>query len=225
MSGAKTALGLLVVCVEFAIPLQTASAAPLDAYVTEAAMRTHIPPAWITAVMRAESQGDASAVSPKGAMGLMQIMPDTWRELRATLNLGADPYDPHDNIAAGAAYLRWLHDRYGDAGFLAAYNAGPGRYEQLLTAGKTLPDEVKKYVAKVIRLLRGMSVGSTLSSVGFVARPHEQTPSGSPLFVGAFASRKATQDTPEVMPIFVQVLRSKTPSHGLFIPISQRSAP
>lgn len=151
----KTALGLLVVCAEFAIPLQTASAAPLNTYVTEAAMRAHIPPAWITAVMRAESQGDASAVSPKGAMGLMQIMPDTWRELRYALNLGADPYDPHDNITAGAAYLRWLHDRYGNAGFLAAYNAGPGRYEQLLTSGKMLPDETRKYVARVVRLLHG----------------------------------------------------------------------
>jgi len=113
----KTMPGLLVVCAGFACPMQTASAAPFDAYVTEAATRASIPPAWITAVMRAESQGDASAVSPKGAMGLMQIMPDTWRELRATLNLGANPYDPYDNIVAGAAYLRRLHDRYGDMGF------------------------------------------------------------------------------------------------------------
>ncbi|MBV0888859.1 lytic transglycosylase domain-containing protein [Komagataeibacter oboediens] len=221
----KTALGLLVVCAEFAIPLQTASAAPLNTYVTEAAMRAHIPPTWITAVMRAESQGDASAVSPKGAMGLMQIMPNTWRELRAALNLGADPYDPHDNIMAGAAYLRWLHDRYGDAGFLAAYNAGPGRYEQLLTAGKTLPDETKKYVARVIRLLHGESIGSTLSDVDFVARPHEQTPSGNQLFVGAFASREMTHGAPELMPIFARVMPSNAPPSGLFVTVSQRSVP
>lgn len=220
----KTMPGLLVVCAGFAIHIQTASAAPFDAYVTDAATRAHIPPTWITAVMRAESQGDASAVSPKGAMGLMQIMPNTWRELRAALNLGADPYDPHDNIMAGAAYLRWLHDRYGDAGFLAAYNAGPGRYEQLLTAGKMLPDETRKYVAKVIRLLRGVSVGGTISGVGFVDRPHEQTPSGNPLFVGEFVSQEAVQDAPEVMPIFVQAIRSKAPRHGLFVPVSQRGA-
>nr|WP_244182271.1 lytic transglycosylase domain-containing protein [Gluconacetobacter entanii] len=193
--------------------MQSVSAAPFDAYVTDAATRAHIPPAWITGVMHAESQGDASAVSPRGAMGLMQIMPDTWRQLRAALKLGADPYDPHDNITVGAAYLRWLHDRYGDAGFLAAYNAGPGRYEQLLTAGKMLPDETRKYVAKVIRLLRGVSVGGTISGVDFVDRPHEQTPSGSPLFVGEFASREATQNAPEVMPIFVQAIRSKAPPH------------
>ena len=76
----KTVPGLLVVCAGFAIPMQTASAAPFDTYVTEAATRANIPPAWITAVMRAESQGDVHAASPKGAMGLMQIMPDTWRE-------------------------------------------------------------------------------------------------------------------------------------------------
>ena len=75
--------------------------------------------------MRVESLGDPLALSPKGAMGLMQIMPDTWSELRSRYGLGADPYDPHDNIIAGAAYLRELHDRYGERGFLAAYNAGP----------------------------------------------------------------------------------------------------
>ncbi|GAN88102.1 lytic transglycosylase [Komagataeibacter intermedius TF2] len=221
----KTVPGLLVVCAGFAIPMQTASAAPFETYVAEAATRANIPPAWIAAVMRAESTGDASAVSPKGAMGLMQIMPGTWRELRHALNLGADPYDPHDNIAAGAAYLRWLHERYGDAGFLAAYNAGPGRYEQLLTSGKMLPDETKKYVSRVTRLLHGVSVDGTISGVDFVDQPHEQTPSGSPIFVGAFASREATQGAPEVMPIFVQAIRSKTPPHGLFVPVSQRSAP
>lgn len=106
----------------------------------------------------------------------------------------------------------------GDAGFLAAYNAGPGRYEQLLTSGKMLPDETRKYVTRVTRLLRGMSVGSTISGVGFVARPHEQTPSNSPLFVGAFTSREMAQDAPEVM-------RSKPRPQGLFIPVSQKDAP
>ncbi|WEQ53684.1 lytic transglycosylase domain-containing protein [Komagataeibacter oboediens] len=204
--------------------MQTTSAAPFDAYVTEAATRAHIPPAWITAVMHAESQGDASAVSPKGAMGLMQIMPNTWRELRAALNLGADPYDPHDNITAGAAYLRLLHDRYGDTGFLAAYNAGPGRYEQLLTTGKTLPDETRKYVARVTRMLRGESVGRSISGAYFVNQSHAEMPSGNRLFVGPFASQGAAQDAREEMPIFVQVIRSKAPPHGLFVPVSQRGA-
>ncbi|MBS0989210.1 lytic transglycosylase domain-containing protein [Acetobacter okinawensis] len=225
----KTVPGLLVVCAGFACPMQTASAAPFDAYVSEAATRANIPPAWITAVMRAESQGDASAVSPRGAMGLMQIMPDTWRELRAALNLGADPYDPHDNIVAGAAYLRWLHDRYGDAGFLAAYNAGPGRYEQLLTAGKVLPDETRKYVTKVVRLLHEVSIGSVIFNTGrstnSVSRLPDKTPSGSPLFVGPFASQTVVQNALEVMPVSDHVMRFVAPPQGLFVSVSQRRAP
>ncbi|OAG75639.1 lytic transglycosylase [Acetobacter malorum] len=221
----KTVPGLLVVCAGFAIPMQTTRAAPFDAYVSEAATRANIPSAWITAVMRAESTGDASAVSPKGAMGLMQIMPDTWRELRATLNLGADPYDPHDNIVAGAAYLRWLHDRYGDAGFLAAYNAGPGRYEELLRGSRALPDETRKYVTRVTRLLRGEAVGCTIPDAGFVNQSHAETPSGSPLFVGPFASQTVVQNAPEVMPVSGHVMQFVAPPQGLFVSVSQRSAP
>jgi SLT domain-containing protein len=205
--------------------MQTTSATPFDAYVTEAATRANIPPAWITAVMRAESQGDVHAASPKGGMGLMQIMPDTWQELRASLNLGADPYDPRDNIVAGAAYLRWLHDRYGDAGFLAAYNAGPGRYEELLRGSRTLPDETKKYVAKVIGLLRGKTVGGAIYDTDFAARTPRETPFGSPLFVSPFASRTVVQNAPEVMPVSDHVMRFVAPPHGLFVSVSQRSAP
>ena len=82
--------------------------------------------------MRVESGVDARAVSPKGAMGLMQIMPETYSELRDRYALGANPYDPRNNILAGAAYLREMHDRFGAPGFLAAYNVGPRRYEEHL---------------------------------------------------------------------------------------------
>ena len=58
----------------------------------------------------------------------MQIMPQTWAGLRSRYGVGANPFDPHDNIFAGAAYLHELHDRYGATGLLAGYNAGPGRY-------------------------------------------------------------------------------------------------
>jgi soluble lytic murein transglycosylase-like protein len=74
-------------------------------------------------------------------MGLMQIMPLTRSELRARYDLGVDPYDPRDNILAGAAYLRELYQRFGTPGFLAAYNAGPTRYESHLATGRSLPDE------------------------------------------------------------------------------------
>ncbi|HUJ46995.1 MAG TPA: lytic transglycosylase domain-containing protein [Rhizomicrobium sp.] len=137
-----------------------------ERFVAEAALRFGIPTSWITAVMQAESRGVVRAVSPKGAMGLMQIMPDTWSGLRSRYGLGPNPFDPHDNIVAGAAYLRELHDRYGTAGFLAAYNAGPGRYEDHLTSGRPLPAETQAYVAALALLLRDNgSMGNVITAI------------------------------------------------------------
>jgi len=114
----------------------------------EASRRFHIPPQWIRAVMRAESYDDACAVSVKGAIGLMQIMPATYEELRLKHALGPDPFNPGDNILAGAAYLSEMFERYGEDGFLAAYNAGPHRYEDYLQ-GRPLPAETVDYVAEI----------------------------------------------------------------------------
>ena len=101
---------------------------PNAQYVTEASLRFGIPEHWIRAVMRVESAGDLRAVSSAGAIGLMQIMPDTWAGLRLRHRLGRDPFDRRDNILAGAAYLREMFDRYGNiAAMLAAYNAEIGR--------------------------------------------------------------------------------------------------
>lgn len=127
---------------------------PYGAYIAEAAQRFGVPEAWIRAVMRVESAGDVRAISSAGAMGLMQIMPATWAELRVRHRLGGNPYDPRDNILAGAAYLREMHDRYGSPGFLAAYNAGPGRYEEYL-AGRPLPAETRAYVATLAPIVGG----------------------------------------------------------------------
>lgn len=139
----------------------------IERFVAEAALRFGIPASWIKAVMQAESRGAVRAVSPKGAMGLMQIMPQTWADLRSRYGLGANPFDPHDNILAGAAYLRELHDRYGAAGFLAAYNAGPGRYEDHLACGRPLPLETQAYIAALIPLLRddGSLPGTFVSAI------------------------------------------------------------
>jgi soluble lytic murein transglycosylase-like protein len=120
---------------------------PYAGYIAEASRRFGIPESWIRAVMHVESRGQVKAVSPKGAIGLMQIMPDTWASLRLRYRLGRDPRDPRDNILAGAAYLREMHDRFGAAGFLAAYNAGPGRYAEYLATGRPLPPETLAYVA------------------------------------------------------------------------------
>jgi hypothetical protein len=117
--------------------------------IDEASLRFGIPTGWIEAVIAAESAGDRRAVSVKGAMGLMQLMPGTWRDLRADLGLGVDPFNPRDNILAGTAYLRRLLDRFGPRGFLAAYNAGPARYQDFMAGTRRLPSETVAYVARV----------------------------------------------------------------------------
>ena len=135
---------------------------PLAAFIAEASRRFGIPAAWIWAVMHAESAGRTQAVSPKGAMGLMQIMPSTWADLRKRYHLGANPYDAHDNIMAGAAYLRALLDRYGAPGFLAAYNAGPARWEDHLASGRPLPAETNAYLARLAPIVGIDATDSTM---------------------------------------------------------------
>ena len=122
-------------------------------FIAEASDRFTVPARWIRAIIQIESAGDEHAISPRGAMGLMQLMPATWVELSVRYELGLDPFDPRDNIVAGTAYVRELRDRFGSAGFLAAYHAGPVRYEQHLTAGEPLPPETTAYVAAVTPLL------------------------------------------------------------------------
>jgi soluble lytic murein transglycosylase-like protein len=113
-----------------------------------------VPAAWIERVMRAESGGytmiDRRPITSRaGAMGLMQLMPATWAAMRAAHRLGRNPHDPHDNILAGAAYLRAMYERFGYPGLFAAYNAGPGRYAAHLASGRALPGETRAYLAEV----------------------------------------------------------------------------
>ncbi len=128
---------------------------PWGPYIREAAARFRVPERWIREVMRQESGGrprDGGGLpitSPAGAMGLMQVMPRTWDLLRARHGLGPDPHEPRDNILAGAAYIRAMHERYGAPGFLAAYNAGPERVDLFLAGAKILPDETVGYLASV----------------------------------------------------------------------------
>jgi hypothetical protein len=145
-----------------------------DAFITEASQRFHIPKAWIRAVMRQESGGrtvlaqDQPIVSRAGALGLMQVMPDTYGEMARVHKLGDDPFNPRANIMAGAAYLRWLHGRYGFPKMFAAYNAGPGRVEK----GGKLPAETRAYVAGVTTTLRGAKPGNDLVNL---TRPDGKT--------------------------------------------------
>ncbi|RKK01106.1 lytic transglycosylase domain-containing protein, partial [Pseudoroseomonas wenyumeiae] len=123
---------------------------PWGPYIKEASRRFDVPEKWIREVMRQESGGRTTAISVAGAMGLMQVMPATYAELAAKHGLGSDPYFPYDSIMAGTAYIRELYDQFGTPGFLAAYNAGPGRFEDYLWGGKRgLPAETRQYVARI----------------------------------------------------------------------------
>src|SRR5574338_368717 len=151
--GALRSLALLVAL----LAASPAAAGPLDrwnGYIAEASARFGVPAEWIRRVMRAESGGrttlDGGPIrSRAGAMGLMQLMPRTWSEMRAAHGLGPDPHEPRDNILAGTAYLRAMYDRFGYPGLFAAYNAGPGHYARHLSTGGALPAETTAYLDKV----------------------------------------------------------------------------
>ena len=127
--------------------------------ILQASKRLKVPPEWIRAVMRQESGGrtmiadDVPIISDAGAMGVMQMMSGTYTEMAAQYGLGADPYNPHDNIYAGTAYLKWLHGKYGYPAMFAAYNDGPGNIEDHLFRGRPLPKETRGYIANIAKSL------------------------------------------------------------------------
>jgi hypothetical protein len=144
---------------------------PYAAAISEATTRFGIPAAWIRAVIRVESGGDPHAISPAGAVGLMQVMPSTWEALTARHALGRDPFDTRANILAGTAYLRELIDRYADLPTaLAAYNAGPARVDAWRTRGRALPTETVAYVARITPLI-GTSGGSPVAAMPIAVAP------------------------------------------------------
>lgn len=131
-----------------------APADPIDRWrplIAEAAARFGVPELWIERVMHAESRGlnmlaGRPIISHAGAMGLMQLMPATWAEMRGRLGLGTNPHDPRDNILAGTFYLRLMYDRFGYPGLFGAYNAGPGRYAAYAAGYRRLPAETQAYL-------------------------------------------------------------------------------
>lgn len=203
---------------------QTRTSEPVDPvarHVAEASRRFGVPQAWIWAVMRAESAGDVRAVSHAGAMGLMQIMPATWTYLRGRYGLGDDPYHVRDNIIAGTAYLRELHDRFGSPGFLAAYNAGPGRYEQHLATGRPLPRETRAYLAILAPMVGGSHLGrASTASTDPLAWMR------APLFAmraeGTDAAPQAPAETPPDDEAAAQVVAPEEHPDSLFVPLSGR---
>jgi soluble lytic murein transglycosylase-like protein len=126
---------------------------PIDAHalIRAAAKKHRVPAAFVKSIVAAESNFNCDAVSPKGAIGLMQLMPATAQEY------GADPNIPEQNVDAGTHYLRTLMDKYGNhrnslKHVIAAYNAGPGRVDRY--RGVPPFRETRAYVVRVLSLLR-----------------------------------------------------------------------
>jgi transglycosylase-like protein with SLT domain len=165
-------------------------------FIAEASRRFAIPPHWIRAVMQRESGRDDQAASPKGALGLMQIMPRTWVELSVRYGLGVDPFDPRDNILAGAAYLREMHDRFGSSGFLAAYNVGPERYEQHLATGRPLPAETLAYVSALAPVIDVERRDGGSFAASRIVRWRQ-----APLFVGQLESASSDRQRASTFPL------------------------
>ena len=200
---------LRLALVAFALALSAPAAAnPVDHWsdhIAEASARFGVPEAWIRRVMQAESGGRTHLngrpiLSHAGAMGLMQLMPGTWREVRALLGLGADPHHPRDNILAGTFYLRAMYDRFGYPGLFAAYNAGPRRYAEHLVTGRRLPRETVAYV-------------SAIAETGAAAPALRPAPAPSPeLF--------ALRGSPAPVEGREQNVARSTASVSLFVPLS-----
>jgi Transglycosylase SLT domain len=212
-----------------AIPVEADIATNFDTHVAEAARHFGLPNDLILAVIHVESAGDAGAVSQAGAMGLMQIMPGTWADLRRRYRLGTDPFDARDNIFAGTAYLREMYDQFGSPGFLAAYNAGPGRYADHLATNRPLPHETRDYVAKLVEML-----GTNTPVANKIPARERTNWRTAPLFV---APSLANPDAPEglgasgseasdLLDLVPRIPGSSAVSDDLFVaPIADRAAP
>lgn len=188
----------------------------IAAHVSEASQQFGIPEQWIYAVIRVESAGRVRAVSTAGAMGLMQLMPGTWARQRARFSLGQDPFDPRDNILAGTSYLREMYDRYGAQGFLAAYNAGPGRYEDWLAGRRSLPLETRRYVVRITPLLQSERI--------LAAAPLQAGNVPPGVFQPPGAARQELDEVATPGPVANPFARLEQPEHDLFAPISTASS-
>lgn len=196
-------------------PLANPTVERWSALIDEAAQRFGIPADWVRGVLHQESGGRTHLngfpiTSSAGAMGLMQVMPATFAELRVRYGLGPNPHDPRTSIMAGAAYLREMYDRYGPRYFLAAYNAGPGRVDDHLRTGRPLPHETRAYnaalmpalVPNAVPRLLGVqdltSVAALRATASAPSRPLSQRssdPSTAPVIVGSVAPVSAGPST------------------------------
>ena len=168
---------------------------PWRPYIRQAANRFSVPQQWIRAVMRQESGGQEyrygqPIVSGAGAMGLMQLMPATYADMQAQNGLGSDPFEPHDNIMAGTAYIRLMYDRYGAPAFLAAYNAGPQRLDDYLNTGRSLPNETVDYVASIApNLGTELAMSGPLATYADNSRNLAYVPPSAPVRLASWHAR------------------------------------
>lgn len=123
---------------------QTKSRQEIDGLIQDAAQRHGLDPNLVRAVVTAESDFDPTTVSHAGAMGLMQLMPETAKDMGV-----ADPFDPAQNIEGGTRYLAWMLERFGgdEDKALAAYNWGPSNVER----GGKPPEETRTYLKRIAR--------------------------------------------------------------------------
>lgn len=174
-----------------------------NGFIGEASKRFHVPAAWIRTVMAHESGGrtmlgeNQPIISSAGAVGLMQVLPQTYGEMAAAHKLGSNPFDAHDNIMAGAAYLRWLHQKYGYPAMFAAYNAGPGRLEDHLQNGVTLPAETRAYVSGIAKSLK-LPTGNGELELVKLTRPDGTTVKIDPAQVIAIRPASPGEYAPDV---------------------------
>jgi soluble lytic murein transglycosylase-like protein len=167
-----------------------------DPLVVEASKRFGVPVSWLHAVMQAESGGRTmldethKIVSSAGAMGLMQLMPSTYEDMRVAYGLGSDPFDPRDNILASAAYLRFLRGKYGYPTMFAVYNDGPGNLEDRLRDGGLLPEETRLYLVNVTASVEGRK-GAARGMAQFTR------PNGSPILIDCAQVTKIRAPLPD----------------------------
>ena len=150
----------------------------IDAAIDEAATRHNVDPSLVRSVVKVESNFNPNAVSRKGAMGLMQLMPSTARSLNVS-----NPFDPQQNVEAGVRHLRKLLDSYGgDVRLsLAAYNAGSKAVSR--SAGVPHFRETQNYVRRITDLYNGGEAGLNISSGAMGEPVHMERDSRGVLFI------------------------------------------
>jgi cell division protein FtsN len=206
---------------------------PWGPYIKIASERFDVPQQWIRHVMRAESGGQEYmngqlTVSPAGAMGLMQLEPETYQEMAARYGLGTDPFNPYDNIMAGTAYIHEMYAVYGSPGFLAAYNAGPGRLDSYMNYHTPLPHETTNYVAMIAPQIQGVypTHRSEADELALNTQPASEAPGLLP--AGVSPGEIPPPDVPinPIAPVqFAAIVPQSAPDSAIYSPPPARAQP